>query len=67
LDYCEKALYTCCSGSFPFEKCYNRDEDLDAKCKNTLNACKGKCDADAKAKATTDFDVDIEGAFVEEA
>ena len=40
----------------------DKDEDLYWKCSDEWDACFGKC-----PKVNTDFDVDIEGAFVEEA
>ena len=63
---------TCCSGSFVNErnegKCIE-DKGLYWYCFHEETVCYGKCGTDAKAstKVTVDFDIDIEGAFVEEA
>jgi hypothetical protein len=54
---CHKAVEICCSPRGI--KC--RDQATNNKCKNEMYACAAKC------KATTDFDVDIEGAVVDEA
>ena len=46
----------------------DKDEDLYWKCSDEETVCHGNCaDAKASTKVTTDFDIDIEGAFVEEA
>ena len=50
---------------------WNYDDDVapGGKCVDAFDACESKCppyDA-VSTKVTTDFDIDIEGAFVEEA
>ena len=68
-DNCLPAFVDCCDGSFDdgtLGKCdvdEKFDYDLYFKCLGEMNDCLGKC----PTKVTTDFDVDIEGAFVEEA
>ena len=57
-------MFTCCSGSYDTKDYGNcaTNEDLDGTCFDKWDACVGKC-----PNVNTDFDVDIEGAFVEEA
>ena len=52
---CDKARITCCGS-----KCIN-DQTLYAECWKEFGGCYAKC------PTTTDFDVDIEGAVVDEA
>jgi hypothetical protein len=61
-DDCYAAFKTCCSATptSPFGNC-NIDQTIHDKCVKALNGCY------AKFPKTTDFDVDIEGAVVDEA
>ena len=68
-ENCEKAKRTCCGVTGDHNPCDDVGNDaLDFECWQALMTCKRKCHgAEASTKVTADFDVDIEGAVVDEA
>jgi len=66
-----QTCYTICKDTFDHCIDWNYDDDVDpgGKCVDAFDDCESKCPPydGVSTKVTTDFDIDIEGAFVEEA